>query len=362
MPKNMFPIVIAYNGRDHFVPTIPCSEKDYLAWKVHKEFGSLAAATLLVTKELDRPSLPAGAAQGIKAIEKAIEENLPKISKKAFQYYNTLARRTTTHCGPAVQVAGSVPGTVGSSSSQQPPGPSTSSASQGAAEQEEQLDIPKGYKCDHCGKLCQRKLDLRGHLWSKHHIGDPIVCNLGACDNKSFSHESSLKQHQRTQHKGDYKFECEKCNYKTDSGSSLTSHYCTKHKILEKDDEGNPMVFTCNLCEKEFSAQHLLTKHQKEKNCVKKKIHKCPHCPRKYKTLKGKKYHIKHYHEGKKHPCPQCGILFASKSMRNHLRLHTSNECLRRARRFNAKLRSRQLHFKEASRKLGKRDPKKKDT
>ena len=78
----MFPIVIAYNGRDHFVLTIPCSEKDYLAWKVHKEFGSLAAATLLVTKELDRPSLLAGAAQGIKAIEKAIEENLPKISKK----------------------------------------------------------------------------------------------------------------------------------------------------------------------------------------------------------------------------------------------------------------------------------------
>ena len=118
MPKNMFPIVIAYNGRDHFVPTIPCSEKDYLAWKVHKEFGSLAAATLLLTKELDRPSLPAGAAQGIKAIEKAIEENLPKISKKAFQYYNTLARRTTTHHRPTVQVTGSVPGTVGSSSSQ----------------------------------------------------------------------------------------------------------------------------------------------------------------------------------------------------------------------------------------------------
>ena len=161
MPKNMFPIVIAYNGRDHFVPTIPCSEKDYLAWKVHKEFGSLAVATLLVTKELDRPSLPAGAAQGIKAIEKAIEDNLPKISKKAFQYYNTLARRTTTHRGPAVQVAGSVPGTAGSSSSHQPPGPSTSSASQGAAEQEEQVDIPKGYKCDHCGKLCQRKPDLR---------------------------------------------------------------------------------------------------------------------------------------------------------------------------------------------------------
>ena len=84
MPKNMFSIVIAYNGRDHFVPTIPCSEKDYLAWKVHKEFGSLGAATLLVTKELDRPSLPAGAAQGIKAIEKAIEENLPKISEKSF--------------------------------------------------------------------------------------------------------------------------------------------------------------------------------------------------------------------------------------------------------------------------------------
>ena len=162
MPKNMFPIVIAYNGRDHFVPTIPCSEKDYLTWKVHKEFGSLAAATLLVTKELDRPSLPAGAAQGMKAIEKAIEDNLPKISKKAFQYYNTLARRTTTHCGPAVQVAGSVPGTATSSSSEKDPGASTSSASHGAAEQEENVETAKGYKCDHCGKFMSEKTGFEG--------------------------------------------------------------------------------------------------------------------------------------------------------------------------------------------------------
>ena len=87
MPKNHYPVVIAYNGRDHFVPTIPASEDDYLAFKIHKEFGRLAAATLLVSKELDRPTVPAAAAKGIKAIEKVLEENLPKISKKSFTYY-----------------------------------------------------------------------------------------------------------------------------------------------------------------------------------------------------------------------------------------------------------------------------------
>ena len=112
-------------------------------------------------------------------------------------------------------------------------------------------------------------------MWAKHRVGEPIVCNMGKCDNKDFSHPSSLKQHQRTVHKGDYKFECHKCPYKTDSGSTLTSHLFLKHKIIEKDEEDQPVVYTCELCTKEFPAQHLLTKHMKDKNCVKKKIALC---------------------------------------------------------------------------------------
>ena len=97
-----------------------------------------------------------------------------------------------------------------------------------------------------------------------------------------------------------------------------------KHKTIRKDVEGNPLVYPCELCEKEFPVAHLLKKHIKDKMCTKKKTHKCPHCPRKYKSEEGKQYHIEHYHQGKKHPCPYCGELFAAKSMNNHLRIHAA--------------------------------------
>ena len=375
MPKNHFPVVIAYNGRDHFVPTIPATESDYLAFKIHKEFGSLAAATLLVSKELDRPTVPAGAAWGIKAIEKALEENLPKISKKAYNYYKQLMRNTSIYHGPDVQEAPAVPHTSGqsSSASHQPSASSTLPAGAEVEEDEdtEQQGSTKGYKCAECGKVCGRKPDLRGHLWSKHQIGEPIVCNLGNCKGKSFSHESSLRQHQRTQHRGEFRFTCEHCEYHTDNNGNLTSHMWQKHKIIRKNDKGQPLVHPCKLCEKEFPASHLLKKHVKEQNCIKKKTHKCPHCPRKYKTEEGKKYHIEHYHQGKKHPCPHCGVLFAAKSMNNHLRIHAANRAANRllqrahevklACRFNLKLRSRKVTFGRASAKIGQRDPRPKD-
>ena len=224
IPKNQYPIVIAYNGRDHFTPTIPISEKEFLSWKVNKEFGSLLAATLLVAKELNRPGVPAAAAKGIRAIEKVVEDNLPKISKPSQAYYKTLMKKTSVHRGPPVQPAPDVPGGSGSS------GRPSSSATLGAdpvPEEEQQEEEPstsaQGYKCEHCGVVKGRKPDLRGHLWSKHGLGEPIVCNMGDCDGRSFAHPSSLKQHQRTQHSGNFKFECEKCDYKTDSGSRTES-------------------------------------------------------------------------------------------------------------------------------------------
>ena len=377
MPKNHYPVVVAYNGRDHFVPTIPASESDYLAFKIHREFGCLAAATLLVTKELDRPTVPAGAARGIKAIEKALEENLPKISQKAYSYYKQLLRNTSVYRGPDVQEAASVSGTPGESSSAPHPGTSSSATpSAGATEQQEEEDIEeagssKGYKCAECGKILGRKPDLRGHLWSKHKIGEPIVCNLGSCDGKSFSHESSLKQHQRTQHRGEFRFNCHKCQYHTDNNANLVSHLWEKHRIISKDDKGNPLIHPCTMCEKEFPAAHLLRKHMKDKNCIKKKTHRCPHCPRKFKSEDGKKYHIEHYHEGKKHPCPKCGELYAAKSMNNHLRMHAAKRSaakdlvrkaheIKIARRFNLKLRSRTVTFGRASANISKRDPRQK--
>ena len=158
MQKNSYPIVICYNGRDHFVPTIQTLEKDFLSWKIHRKFGSLLAATLLVAKECDRPGVPAATALSIKAVTNCLETHLPKISKPSHTYYLQLrAKKGQTYRGPGVNPAGStIPG--GPTPSSDPPqsssAPSTSATSghsdpapvaSAEAEEEQESNI-KGYK------------------------------------------------------------------------------------------------------------------------------------------------------------------------------------------------------------------------
>ena len=366
LTKNCFPIVIAYNGRDHFVPTIATSENDFLNWKIHKEFGSLLAATLLIGKECDRPGVPAGTAASIRAVTKCLETHLPKISKSSHTYYLQLRGRSAkTHRGPGVDPStGPIPSTsTFSSHPPQPPAPSSTSSTcvqsqpipDPAAGAEEQEEEPiRGYKCQHCGVVKGRKPDLRGHLWTAHGLGTPIVCNLGNCKNKSFSCDSSLKQHIRTQHRGEYKFSCDRCQFKTDNEQALVSHIYQTHHIVPKDKKGKKIIFRCQLCGKQFIGKHLLTKHQKGELCIKKKTIKCQHCTRKFKSQDGLGYHMDHFHKGKRSPCPKCGVLLPEKSIRNHLRRHSAQQLVAEARRFHAKLATRERYFAYTSRRFSR--------
>ena len=264
LTKNCYPIVIAYNGRDHFVPTIQTSKKDFLNWKIHRKFGSLLAATLLISRECDRPGVPAVTASSIRAVTQCLETH--KISRNAHMYYLQLRVKSgQTHRGPGVNPAAS---TIPTSSVHPPDSlapsstPSTSGHSDptcpSSVEEQEETNI-KGYKCQHCGVVKGRKPDLRGHLWTVHKLGTPIVCNLGNCQHKSFSCDSSLKQHIRNQHRGEYKFHCNKCDFKTDNEQALVSRKYTNHQIVPKDKKGKQIINRCNLCWKQFIGKHLLT-------------------------------------------------------------------------------------------------------
>ena len=48
--NNAYPIVFAYNGRDHFCPTKFCTTAQYNHWKTQKELGSLLGASMHVQK------------------------------------------------------------------------------------------------------------------------------------------------------------------------------------------------------------------------------------------------------------------------------------------------------------------------
>ena len=194
--QNAFPVVFAYNGRDQF-----------LEWKTKKELGSLLGATLHVCTQLDQHNLSPELTIAYKEVQTCISRNLPIISKAGMQHFKQLTvQNISTHHGPAIQPGAS---DISQSSGQQDPSsaqsvPSTSEADSTTEKQKGRT----GFKCAECGVEKYRKPDFKGHMWSKHRLGDPIVCNKGTFGGKSYSSASSLRQHIRTIHQGQYKFSC----------------------------------------------------------------------------------------------------------------------------------------------------------
>ena len=354
--NNAYPVVFAYNGRDHFAPTIPATAEQFTQWKVQSELGNLLAASLHVCAQLDQQQLPPQICSAVKEVQTAIARNLPTISKAGQVQFKELQRyQISTHRGPAIQPP--TPAVPLPSAEQDPPSaqpvPSTSGASQQATDEPEVGR--KGFKCHVCGERKFRKPDFEGHMWSKYRLGNPIVCNRGDCGGKSYSSISSLRQHIRTIHKGQYRFNCDKCDYGTDNQDCLMSHRVTKHKAKYVNTKGKRVVHECSKCKKIFSGPHLLRKHISNKSCTKKKTVPCPECGKMYKTKESMQYHLDQQHKGKSSPCPTCGKLVSEKAMKNHMKRHSSQRALQRAKDFVAKAKRRKIAFAFSSKVLERR-------
>ena len=152
------------------------------------------------------------------------------------------------------------------------------------------------------------------------------MCNLGECDNASYSSQSSLKQHIRTMHEKKFKFNCKKCWYGTDNQKCLTSHRINKHKEKFVTQSGKKVEFKCKLCYKVFGAPHLLRKHGRTVECTAEKTLPCPDCGKMFKTQEGLQYHRQQQHQGQKSPCPTCGKMVTEKSMPNHMKFLLAKE------------------------------------
>ena len=196
--NNACPTVFAYNGRDHFCPIKFCTAAQYNHWKTQKELGSLLGASMYVCAEIDVAELPPDVCQAIAEVKACIAKNLPVISKHGVGYYQQRRKKNiSTHCGPAIDPTG-VEVLL-------PPGPEdpppSSSSTPAAPAGKGKKRGRQGFTCAECGVTKYRKPDFEDHLWSKLGLGTPIVCNLGECENASYSSQSSLKQHIRTMHK-----------------------------------------------------------------------------------------------------------------------------------------------------------------
>ena len=289
-----------------------------------------------------------------KEVQTCISRNLPVISKAGLQHFKQLTvQNVSTHRGPAIQPGASgfsqSSGQQDSSSAQSVP--STSEADSTTEKQEGRA----GFKCAECGVVKYRKPDFEGHMWSKHRLGDPIVCNRGTYGRKSYSSASSLRQHIRTIHQRQYKFKCQRCDYGTDNYDCLTSHRVKKHKEKITTPKGKLIVYTCKKCKKAFDAPHLLRKHKTNESCTRKKTIPCPDCTRFYKTKEGLAYHQEQQHKGKKSPCSTCGKMVSEKAMPNHQKQYSSERAVQRAKDFVAKAQRRKRAFTISSLQLAKR-------
>ena len=358
--NNAYPIVFAYNGRDHFSPTMPVSPAQYIQWKTEKELGSLLGASLHVMAGLDFSQVPEGVCNALNEVQSSIARNLQVISKTGLALYKK-KQDQAPYQGPSVhQPPGPVvparpaPPSLPQSEEPPPATPGTSSAGSSAAGAAKKKGR-EGFTCAECGVIKYRRPDFEGHLWWHHGLGEPIVCNRGNCQNRSFSCKSSLTQHVRNQHEKVFKYSCPDCLYGSDSWDCITSHRVNKHKHRFVNKKGKRVVFTCPHCNKEFVAAHLLKKHVKSESCTTHKTLKCPKCTRLFKSKEGLDRHISNQHQGKKSPCPTCGLMIAAKSMANHLKKHASQRAVQRAKDFAAKRGRRKTTFQFSSDLLQKR-------
>ena len=98
---------------------------------------------------------------------------------------------------------------------------------------------------------------------------------------KNFTTKRSLKQHMRTQHQGNFKYNCEQHNWHSVNKAVYENHMVTKHGAAK---EGPVSDYKCQKCQKVFTWKHLLANHLHRGTCNSPKKIPCTLCNRFFKT------------------------------------------------------------------------------
>ncbi|XP_031762838.2 zinc finger protein 567-like [Galleria mellonella] len=195
------------------------------------------------------------------------------------------------------------------------------------------------YICDHCGKECLFRHEIKIHLAShfnirtficdtcgkrfkqlrglKHHMASAHVTNPIKCThcNKTFKHKFSLESHMKLLG-GDKPFKCEVC-----SKCFSSTWYLKSHMFWHTGER----PFPCELCGKRFKAKCQLTVHLRRH--MGNLPYKCSHCSKCFTTTTQRRVHESVHTGIRRHKCPYCEKSYhCKKVMRVHCKTHHNIE------------------------------------
>ena len=180
--KQAFPIVVAYNGHNHFLPTVIMSPKQHNEWKCDVMAKMLHAA-LQVKREVNPDLCSETEKKHLASLDTELNLAVGVFAKTPLPTPAAPARRARAGAAP---VSGPIfplaPGT-----SFRPDAPSTAPRKKG-----------KDYVCDKCAKVCKKKQQLTEHLWNIHKEGTGFFCTHKDCvkiygpEGKSFKSKRNM--------------------------------------------------------------------------------------------------------------------------------------------------------------------------
>lgn len=302
--KQGWPLVVAYNGKDHYQPTLVVNKESFSKWQLEC-VAKLSRATLQVVHDVDMEGLSPPKAAFLKDLQVKLSTAVNIFSPTGSDVPppSTSRARAVYFGGPQAPDAPTVP-----SGTPSEPG-------------------RKLRKCKECDYECCRGADFKSHLALAHGIGELTVCTLEDCwdpvtkEGKPFFNKSSLRLHILNIHKKKYKYTCKEdpdCKFRCNTEAPFVAHLAKKHAIGGESHE-------CPNCNKVFLSKIYLQKHEASGMCKVMKNFQCQECGKWFKSKDSLQHHIKvfHTHEEPKVACSICQKEFASqKGLDDHMVIH----------------------------------------
>ncbi|XP_034827784.2 zinc finger protein ZFP2-like [Maniola hyperantus] len=169
------------------------------------------------------------------------------------------------------------------------------------------LGNPKVYVCQTCKSSFKTLGILREHLRRQHYLFHCRICK------KNFNTKEAITIHKSTHR--DEIFECDICGKRYPQRMTMISHRNTHTKEV---------VFTCDMCNKDFLYKSALRKHIAVHLGTNKKF-MCDLCGHSFNDITNLKIHVRNVHEKLRlFKCDQCPKTYSTiKTLRIHLRKHT---------------------------------------